>query len=217
MEVICSSCKAKLIVSDKKIVPGKRVIITCPRCKNKLVLEPYSHEEKQLPTVTKKKSEPRPSYVEKDTLLESYDEGIKLAMVMANETKQVEKLGRSVKSLGYKYISAHNTGEAISKIRLHHFDLVILCDGFDGIEIKQNPVLQYLNHISMSIRRNIFLAMIGNSFDTMDNMISFAMSANVVINWKDVDKLTAILEKAISDNKRFYKVFKDTLTEIGKA
>jgi len=47
--------------------------------------------------------------------------------------------------------------------------------------------------------------------------MAFAMSANVVINSKDIQKLHLILKKAISENERFYKVFLDTMVETGKA
>jgi hypothetical protein len=51
----------------------------------------------------------------------------------------------------------------------------------------------------------------------MDNMMTFAMSANLVINPADLDKLQAVLKKAISENDRFYKVFMDTLKDLGRA
>jgi hypothetical protein len=51
----------------------------------------------------------------------------------------------------------------------------------------------------------------------MDDMMAFAVSANVVINAKDLEKLFPILKKALSENEKFYKVFLDTLMETGKA
>ena len=48
-------------------------------------------------------------------------------------------------------------------------------------------------------------------------MKAFAMSANAVINRKDLDKTTSILKKAIVDNAKFYKIFMDTLAEVGRA
>ena len=128
-----------------------------------------------------------------------------------------EKIGEALDELGYKYIPAENTSQAISKMRFHDFRLVILSDKFDGIKLDQNPILQYLNHLPMSIRRKMFVALLGNSFNTMDHMMAYAMSANVVINGRDVDKLAGILSNAISDNDHFYKVFFDTLREVGKA
>jgi hypothetical protein len=67
------------------------------------------------------------------------------------------------------------------------------------------------------VRRRIFLVFLSSKFKTMDNMMAFARSANVVINSRDLDKLHLVLKKAISENEKFYKVFTDTLSEVGKA
>ena len=62
----------------------------------------------------------------------------------------------------------------------------------------------------------MFLVLMDDQLKTMDNMMAFAMSANAVVNKRDLDKLPAILKKAISDNERFYKVFMDTMNELGR-
>jgi hypothetical protein len=69
----------------------------------------------------------------------------------------------------------------------------------------------------MSLRRRIFFTLVGDTFKTMDPMAAFAMSANLVINRGDFSKLKAILSGAILDNEKFYKVFSDTLEEVGRA
>jgi hypothetical protein len=93
----------------------------------------------------------------------------------------------------------------------------VLSDGFDGQPIDNSPILNYLNNLSMSLRRKIFLALLGDAYKTMDNMMALAMSANIVVSTKDLDKLHPILKKAITENERFYKVFSDIMVETGKA
>jgi len=61
------------------------------------------------------------------------------------------------------------------------------------------------------------VAAISDKFKTMDDMIAYAISVNAVINPKDLEKLGTVLKKGISDYERFYKVFFDTLVEVGKA
>jgi hypothetical protein len=136
---------------------------------------------------------------------------------MDSTTDRAEKIRTAVEELGYKYVPTPNTRDAIGKMRFHHFDQVVLCDGFDGQELVNGPILNYLNHTSMSVRRRIFLALVSDRFKTMDNMMAYAMSANLVINTKDLDKIFRILKKAISDNEKFYKVLVDSLVELGKA
>ena len=69
----------------------------------------------------------------------------------------------------------------------------------------------------MSSRRRIFLALMGDQFKTMDDMMAFSMSANTVINTNDMDRLLTVLKKGISEHDKFYKVYMDTLNELGKA
>jgi len=69
----------------------------------------------------------------------------------------------------------------------------------------------------MSMRRRMFVAIVGNNFKTMDQMTAFALSANLVINKKDLGRLSMIMQRAISQNERFYKVFMEIYRETGKA
>jgi len=212
MEITCEHCKTKLNIPDEKIPKNKALRISCPKCKKRMALD----TPKAAPKDSENDKYGYGDYTD-DEALTFYEEGTKLALVMDNNPEQSEKIKTAVEQLGYNFISAPNTRDAIGRMRFHHFDLIILSDGFDGQGLENSPVLNYLNNISMSVRRRIFVALVGERFKTMDNMMAFAMSANVVINTKEQDKLSAILKSAISDNEKFYKVFMDTLVEAGKA
>jgi predicted Zn finger-like uncharacterized protein len=212
MEITCEHCKTKLNIPDEKIPKNKALRISCPKCKKRITLD----TPKAAPKDSENDKYGYRDYTD-DEALTFYEEGTKLALVMDNNPEQSEKIKTAVEQLGYNFISAPNTRDAIGRMRFHHFDLIILSDGFDGQGLENSPVLNYLNNISMSARRRVFVALVGERFKTMDNMMAFAMSANVVINTKERDKLSAILKRAISDNEKFYKVFMDTLVEAGKA
>jgi len=139
-----------------------------------------------------------------------------LALVLNGDDKQVNDISSVLEELSYKSIVAPSTQDAMGKLRLHHFDLIILSDGFDGQNLEGSPVTHYLNHLSMSVRRKIFLVLLSDKFNTMDNMMAFMLSANLVINSADLSKLRLILNKAIPDHEKFYKIFMDTLKEAGK-
>ncbi len=224
MDIICEKCNARLSISDDKIPSGQRTVISCPKCKNRITLNVPVPGEKNLPPEVGGKPGPVVNnadsdygYEDDDASLDFFEEGVRLALIMGNELRQAEKLGQTVDELGYKHVLAKNTRDAISKMRLHHFDAILLSDGFDGIDLAQSPILQHINSLSMSVRRRIFLALVADEFKTMDHMMAFAMSANMVINRDDLDRLTSIMQHAISDNEKFYKVFTDTMVEVGKA
>jgi predicted Zn finger-like uncharacterized protein len=232
MEVTCEKCKTRFNIPDDKVPKDKVIKLSCPKCKGKIsvrgeVLEQpaKADESGELrmemvnPLADRKPPEESYGYEDftSDQALDFFEEGMKLALIMPNSSMTDDRLRAGLELIGYKCIPTPNTRDAIGKLRFHHFDLIILADGFDNQPLDHSVIVNYLNRLSMSVRRKIFLALISDNFKTMDNMMSFAMSANVVINSKDIEKLHLILKKAVSENERFYKIFLDTLVETGRA
>ncbi len=239
MEVTCQSCKTKLNIPDEKIPKDQLVRVNCPKCKNKITLDTRKADQEE-PAAQKSvdhdetgklhlkfiESKDSSEAKEKgygyddfsdDEAIDTFAEDTRLALVMISSGDDSENIKKAVEELGYKYVSAPNTRDATGKMRYHHFDLILLDDGFDGQELEHSPLLNFLNHLSMSQRRRMFVAVISDKFKTMDDIMAFAMSANAVINPKDLEKLVTVLKKGLSDYERFYKVFLDTLVEVGKA
>lgn len=225
MEVTCTGCNAKLNIPDEKIPRDQIIKISCPKCKNKITLDTRTPPREESP---RPEAESKPAAVEEekgynyddysgDQALGFFEEGGKLALVMAGNAVHIEKIRGAVEGLGYRFIASPNARDAFGKLRFQHFDLVILSEGFDGQQLDKSSILNHLNHVSMSVRRRIFLALLSDQFKTMDNMMAFAKSANLVINMEDMDRLSGILKKAIADNEMFYRIFQETLVEVGKA
>jgi hypothetical protein len=228
MEVTCESCNSKLNIPDEKVPKGQVVKFTCPKCKGKVTVdgrkaaqaEPASAPEPETPPAPEEKppQAKTPGRIDEEAAeLGFLEEGVQLALVLPRDPDEDEKIKAAVEELGYKYVTSENTRKAVGNMRIHRFDVVILSDQFDGIDLKQSPVLQYLNHLSISVRRRTFLALVGDDFRTMDNMAAFSLSANMVMNREDLDKMHLILKQGVMENDRFYKVYKETLSEIGKA
>lgn len=237
MEVICDHCKTKLNIPDNRIPGDQAVKINCPKCKNKITIDGQKaasgktskddsfNETGKLHLKfieSQKKEGPEKKEFDyddygSDEALDFFDEDVKLALALVGDDMG-EYVKTAVEGLGYKYLRSPDTREALGKLRFHHFDIILLADGFDGQELEGgNPVINYINHMSMSSRRRIFLALISDKFKTLDDMMAYAMSANMVVNPKEADKLPTILKRGLSDHAKFYKVFIDTLVETGKA
>lgn len=220
MEVVCEHCRAKMSIPEEKIPAGQRVTVACPKCKQKLVIERPGRKKEAAP-----EGEPVRTtgpgedyeYSEEDSAIDLYGEGIRLALIMVGDPGSAEKVKKALEELGYRPVAAKDTRDALGKMRFHHFNLAMLSDGFDGMPLAQSPILHYLNRLSMSVRRKMFVTLIGSGFRTMDNMTAFSMSANMVVNPRDVDRLGVVLKKSLLEYERFYKVFTETLAEVGKA
>ncbi|OGP98043.1 MAG: hypothetical protein A2Z39_02760 [Deltaproteobacteria bacterium RBG_19FT_COMBO_46_9] len=212
MEVTCTQCQTKLNIPDEKIPKDQAIKVSCPKCKNKITIDSRASTRSEE---TEKSGEIRDDYTDSESL-DFFDENTKLALVLADDDI-ADKVKTAVEGLGYKYIHAPNTRDALAKLRFHRFDIIFIAEGFDGQELENSPIRNYLNTLAMSSRRRIFLALMGDRFKSLDDMTAYTMSANTVISTKDVDKLPSIFKQGISEHEKFYKVFMDTLVEVGKA
>jgi len=69
----------------------------------------------------------------------------------------------------------------------------------------------------MSARRDIYVTMISSQYRTMDQMMAFRHSVNLIVNSKNIDDIGKIIQRGLTDHEFFYRVFKDSLKEVGRA
>ncbi|MEE8269897.1 MAG: hypothetical protein V3R23_07760, partial [Nitrospinaceae bacterium] len=118
--------------------------------------------------------------------------------------------------LDYKLQRAKSPEHAVHKLRFNQYHVVAIHEKFGGTTLETSPLYEYIRDMHMDTRRKTFVAMVGENFKTLDNMAALAYSVNLVINQKDFDQLGTILKKAIGDNDTFYKVYRETMTALGK-
>jgi len=218
LEITCNGCKSRFVIPDKKLPKGKIVKIKCPKCGEKITLSLDKSNEKitlnDLNETHEEFSDIDNFSYSDDELSETY-EGKKLAFFVGDDTGLLSRISKPIEEMEYKIISASEIKTAIGKMRLNHFDLILIQDGFGG-NIQENLVIKYLNRLSMSIRRKSFVVLLSKIYKTMDQMMAFALSVNLIINLNDLDKLKDIINKSIKRQELFYKPFLDIMKEIGK-
>jgi CheY-like chemotaxis protein len=138
------------------------------------------------------------------------------ALVCETDVAVRDRLASVLKNMGYQTTQAESAREALKSMRFYLFDMVVLDEHFDCSASGRNEVLAYLQTLNMAIRRQMFVALVSDTYRTMDNMAAFNLSANVIINLKHIDKAPSILKVALADNAGFYRVMKDTLKRLGK-
>ena len=104
----------------------------------------------------------------------------------------------------------------LKNARFHVYDVVVLNELFDTSNPDANDLLTYFGALPMSIRRRMFILLTTNRFRTMDNMMAFNKSVNVIVNLTNLDDLAPILQKGLADHDAFYRVFRESLQKMGK-
>lgn len=245
MRISCPQCQRSLNLPDEKIPQDQVFSVTCPGCDAKVRVDPRKafekspepgHKPEPAPETPAPPAKGQENQVDEaddemekeaadspsqeaaseddDEELIFYEEDDKIALVL--DKKNEDAWIRALEEKGYKIETAPGPSDAVVKMKFTHFHFVALHENFSNIPLAKNPIYKRLLETPMSVRRNMFVALVGPEYKTLNNMESFALSVNVLINEKDLGKLPAILKKVTNDHQRFYKVFKETLHAMGK-
>ena len=140
----------------------------------------------------------------------------RLVLVCVDDISRQNVIKTAVEQLGFTMFAAKSTEEAVERLRRDTFEVAIIDEQFQGGNALDNDILQALVAMPMSVRRYMFVALLGRTYKTFDNMLAFSRSVNVVVNLNDLPHLPAILRKGINENNEFYRVFREMLAEVGK-
>lgn len=239
MDVVCDKCDTKIKIPDKKIqkIPKGQVFsIACPKCKNKISVEnkagtsaspkkpaakkapkpgPPGKPDKAAPPA-ETPDVPKSEDMDDDETnpFDMLDDDAKIAMLCESDANVHEKIKAALQSLGYFIMEPSNPRDALREMRFRDFDLVVLNERFGTRDPDMNHVLKHLEQLPMVVRRNMFIALITTRFSSVDNMMAFNKSVNVMINMKDMKDVERILRQSIKDNDAFYRVYKEYLKKI---
>ena len=140
----------------------------------------------------------------------------RLVLVCVDDSSRQNVIKAALDQLGFTMYAAKSAEEAVERLRRDPFEVAIVDEQFQGGGALDNEVLQALQVMPMSTRRYMFVALLGRTYKTFDNMLAFSRSVNVVVNLNDLPHLPAILRKGITENNEFYRTFREMLAEVGK-
>lgn len=139
------------------------------------------------------------------------------ALVCESDPTIKEKITKTLIGMGYHITESASGREALKSMRFHTYGLVVVDENFDVADSQgSNEVLNYLQNMATASRRNTFVALLSDNYRTMDNMMAFNKSVNLVINKKNIDDFATIIKQGLDDNKAFYGIFRETLKKLGR-
>lgn len=156
------------------------------------------------------------TYDAADRPFDFVEEGGMTALVCEADSTMRAKISDAMKGMGYQVTEPATAKDALKNMRFHVYDVVVVNDTFGRSGQEINAVLDYLENLAMSTRRQIFVALISDTYRTLDNMAAFNRSVNITINVKHIDDIDKIITQGKAENEAFYHIFKETLKKIGK-
>jgi CheY-like chemotaxis protein len=138
------------------------------------------------------------------------------ALVCIDEGPRRTAVTTALAELGYTPEVPTSGENALDRMRKQSFEVVVVDQAYEGSAPLDNPVLRGLGAMNMTVRRYMFVALVGSNLPTLDNTTAFSRSVNAVFSYEDLAQLAPILKRAIADNDAFYRVFREVLRAAGK-
>jgi predicted Zn finger-like uncharacterized protein len=122
-----------------------------------------------------------------------------------------EVVARGLAENGYQVFVAHDTRQAIDRMRENELDVVLLDPRFDPTE--QGPVFvtREVNILRPAQRRRLFFVLLSPSLRTMDSHTAFLNNVNAIINVNEIDELPKLIEHRLREYNELYKEFNNVL------
>jgi ActR/RegA family two-component response regulator len=147
---------------------------------------------------------------------EAFEVNQRLALICVDDDDRKAEVSAAVQELGYRPHIGGSPPEVLERLRKNAYEIVVVDESYEGSSPHDHPVLNALQWMPMTTRRYMFVALLGGDVKTLDNMMAFAKSVNLVVHYNDVPQIKAALQRAVADNDQFYRVFRQVLQEAGK-
>jgi len=215
MNITCDSCRSKFRVPDEKIHPQKGATFLCPKCQHRISVSPPANQPEQELSLDDESLDANEFGVDTfeadDKPFDFVEEEGKTALVCEQNPALKKSILDVLRIMEYHITEPENQRDALKQMRYHDFNLVVINEAFDTRNPDANGVLIYLERLHMMTRRNMIVCMVTSRYRTMDHMMAFQKSVNMIVNTKDVPSLDRVLRGGIADYEYSYRVFKETL------
>lgn len=202
---------------DEKIPAGKVLRVPCPKCKTPIEINdkaPSPEEELQvggaeLPRTEEASAPPSPR--EEAYPLDMVEEGVHAALLCVSDPSRSATLERILEEMDFRVFRGANVSSAVSKIHHNAYSLVVLDESFDGGSPTQNLVLGHIQLLPMDMRRQLFVCLLSEGLQTLDQLAAFRLGVDMVLNLKDLSKARIILTRTMKEHFVLYRIYKDEL------
>ena len=213
MEIECPSCNRKWKIAADKVDLTRKTSFRCKQCGGTIQLNPAAGKAAgPAAAAAADDSFDANGYDAEEKPFDFVEEEGKTALVCEQDAKIKKKVIDILNLMEYHITDTANHRDALKKMRYHDYNLIVLNERFDTRNPDTNGVLIYLERMPMLTRRYMFVTLLSDRYRTMDNMMAFEKSVNLIVNTQNIDDFDKILSRGIADHELFYRLF----TEIDK-
>ncbi|MGA3084617.1 MAG: hypothetical protein ABSE95_07460 [Thermodesulfobacteriota bacterium] len=135
-------------------------------------------------------------------------------VLIAGQSSWVEPLVNAIREGGGYPLLVHKVEEVFPVLQFGQPEFFILAEGFGSNNSQPNPLLEYIQNMPTSQRRETFVIWVGKNIKSGDMLSAFSYSVNLVIHPDQLPEITNQIKKSWSLWKDLYLVFIQTRLQI---
>lgn len=131
-------------------------------------------------------------------------EDVPVALVLMKGGPARKMLAETFDGSGYQLVYPDSADDAIQTMQHNDYAAVVLHTGFEGTGLPDSMFHSHMNSLAMAKRHGILYILLGPDFHTLYDLEALALSANIVVNDRDVKHIGTLLMKAKSDHEALF-------------
>ncbi len=204
MKIICIACQAKFNIADEKIPRGRNAFIRCPKCQDKVKIPAFKPEDRSGATAI-------PDIFATSFMSETDNK----ALVCIDNDSYREIIFRSLTKNEYQANAAESSSLALEFLEIQQYNAIVIDENYEK-GIGKKIIMEELERMDMSFRRDICIILLSKHIRTGDNMSTLNASVNKVINYKDINIFDNFFMSAVKEHRQFYSVYNIAMQTVGK-
>ncbi|MEW6429434.1 MAG: hypothetical protein AB1568_15525 [Thermodesulfobacteriota bacterium] len=228
----CPSCRNDLNFSAAQqekinaalaaLKEGQSLKLPCPHCRQTITLGATAPPAPR-PKPLARKDDPAPPPPPPDlSWLASGDfeaqdviEDIPYVLICSRDEQLRYTVSEAFAELGYQPVYADASEDAVARMRFDAFRAVVLDVAFEERQLADNGFHRHMSAMPMVKRRAIYYVVIGPGLHTLYDLEALTLSANLLVNERDLSHLNLILRKGLTDYEELFGPFIAALGDGG--
>lgn len=229
----------KLNSALARLTPGKYLKFGCPKCKTPIELNKDGAPKGSETPAAKPPNETGPGQTaEKAAAAEAAItpppvpdiswlseaereetemlDDVPTAMVLIRDAGMKDAVVKSLEENQFQIYIPEGTDEAIESMRFKEYAVVAYGSDYAPGPLADQDFHKYMALMSMKKRRKMFYILIGPDFKTLYDLQALTLSANLVVNSREVAFMPRLLKKGLKDYDDLFAAYITMLKQHGK-
>jgi len=179
MDISCTHCKTSFVLPDDRIPESKKFRLNCPKCREPIIVNQESESEKIA-------------------VPEHFPHDAVVAFLYVKNKNLADRISNFLKSRGIFISSADQIHEALEKIRINYYNILILEDSDSS-----KSILNVVKKWNGLRRRDVNIILVESNCQSLHANEAFYRGVNSVLGAKDNERIENILDLAMGEFKSY--------------